>query len=66
MKGISKDSLLTFFISYIEFVMILLLIYLVLGPSENTSFPLLMALGLPITAIMFFTGWDKKLKKHLP
>lgn len=61
-----KVSLNAFLKNYIGLVMILVLIYLILGPSENTSLPLIILLALPITAIMLFTGWDEKLKKHLP
>lgn len=62
----NKNSLIAFLKSYISLAAIMLLIYLILGPSENVSLMFVMALGLPITAIMVFTGWDKKLKKHLP
>lgn len=61
-----KDLLFSFLKSYIGLVMIMLLIYLVSGPNDNTSLSLVLLSGLPITAIMVFTGWDKKLKKHLP
>ncbi|WP_077601881.1 hypothetical protein [Oceanobacillus sojae] len=61
-----KDLLFSFLKSYIGLVMIMLLIYLVSGPNDNTSLPFVLLSGLPITAIMVFTGWDKKLKKHLP
>lgn len=60
-----KVSLQLFLKNYIGLVMIMLLVYLVLGPSEHTSLPFVLILGLPITAIMLFTGWDEKLKKHL-
>lgn len=62
----NKTSIMSFFKNYIGLVMIMLLIYLVLGSSKETSFPLLMLIGLPITAIMVFMGLDKKIKKHLP
>lgn len=63
MKKVSLQSFLT---NYIGLVMVMLLIYVVLGPSQNTSLPFVLILGLPITAIMLFTGLDEKLKKHLP
>ncbi|OJT53784.1 hypothetical protein BFP46_24730 [Bacillus licheniformis] len=62
----NKNSLMTFLKSYISLAAIMLLIYLILGPSKNVSLIFVITLGLPITAIMVFTGWDKKLKKHLP
>ncbi|RDW18653.1 hypothetical protein CWR48_10020 [Oceanobacillus arenosus] len=61
-----KVTLELFLKNYFGLVMIMSLIYLILSPSENTSLPLVMILGLPITAIMLFTGLDEKLKKFLP
>ncbi|KAB7667169.1 hypothetical protein [Bacillus sp. B1-b2] len=61
-----KVSWKVFIKNYIELIMIMLLAYIVLGPSENTSFPFFMIISIPITAFMLFTGLDEKLKKVLP
>lgn len=63
MKNISLQS---FFINYIQFAAILVLIYFVLGTNGATSLPFLLIFGLTVTAVIVFTGLDKKLKKHLP
>ena len=63
MKKVSFGSFLK---NYIELALVMILIYLILGPSEYTSLPLVLLLGLPITAIIIFTRLDKKLKKYLP
>ncbi|WP_419893849.1 hypothetical protein [Oceanobacillus kimchii] len=61
-----KISLWTFLKHYLGLAFVMLLLYLVIEPSNSTSLPLVLLLGLPITAIMLFTGLDQKLKKHLP
>lgn len=61
-----KISLVEFLKHYIGFVLVLVLIYFILGPSNGVSIPFLMLIGLPITAVMLFTGWDEKLKKWFP
>lgn len=52
--------------NYIGLVMIMTLIYFITDLSGGTSLLFVAILGLPITLIMHFTGWDEKLKKHLP
>lgn len=61
-----KISLVEFLKNYIGFVLVLILIYFILGSSNGVSIPFLMLIGLPITAVMLFTGWDEKLKKWFP
>lgn len=61
-----KISLVEFLKHYIGFVLVLVLIYFILGPYNRVSIPFLMLIGLPITAVMLFTGWDEKLKKWFP
>jgi hypothetical protein len=63
MKKVSFGSFLK---NYIELALVMILIYFISGPSENTSLPLVLLLGLPLTAIIVLTGLDKKLEKYLP
>ncbi|WP_110926740.1 hypothetical protein [Bacillus massiliglaciei] len=63
MKKVSWQAFLK---AYIELELIMLFFSFILGPSEDTSIPVLILVGLPITAIMLFTGWDEKLKKYFP
>lgn len=61
-----KVTVKSFFKTYISFIVVMLIIYFILGPSGNTSIPLLMILAFPITGIILFTGLDEKLKRYLP
>lgn len=62
----NKNLMINFLKSYSGLVAIMLMIYLILGSSKNVSLIFVMILGLPITAFMVFTRWDKKVKKYLP